>query len=455
MPNPGIAGLVARKYQILGEQADTASRLANANIGYTDAQTTAYPNEAAARSFATRAGGQTSLAQANLFNTNANLAPWLAGSEVMERSAAANEAGARAGLARYQTTFNPDLNQAATDRFYGPDATGGSRSGAQPFSYGSPGMFDISAPTSIASPGSSALPPLVKNLSFSGGQEPFANPTIGGSSNQRTGVDMGPSGYGYSEGTTKVPGKGDGTVDTQKAMLAPGEAVLNRGAAEHLGRDTISLLNAIGARRMGLTVGSDSDTAGSNSGSNAGVNNQSGAPDSGPHYAMGSEDTFDDQMPGYAWGTPDVGGAPPGPGQTVTSGSWTPPAAPFNPRAATGIMGVPRPTPPQGTGQAPAKPPGYAKGTSNVPAKGEKGKAAKPPEKGKEKAGGKMSPHAAAHTPDGSGISPGIIQALMQMGGMGGAGGAPGGAPPGGMGVPPAGNTMAPLSMPPLAKRAA
>jgi hypothetical protein len=47
-------------------------------------------------------------------------------------------------------------------------------------------------------------------------------------------------------GDTKVPGKGDGTVDKVPAMLAPGEAVLNKPAAEKLGRDNIAALNAVG-----------------------------------------------------------------------------------------------------------------------------------------------------------------------------------------------------------------
>ena len=57
----------------------------------------------------------------------------------------------------------------------------------------------------------------------------------------------------YSGGTSKVPGHGDGTVDKVPAMLAPGEAVLNKGAAEHVGRGLISHLNAIGAAKMGMT----------------------------------------------------------------------------------------------------------------------------------------------------------------------------------------------------------
>jgi hypothetical protein len=54
----------------------------------------------------------------------------------------------------------------------------------------------------------------------------------------------------YDKGTKRVPGKGSGMVDKVPAMLAPGEAVLNKGAAEHFGRDKIAALNAIGHAKM-------------------------------------------------------------------------------------------------------------------------------------------------------------------------------------------------------------
>ena len=54
----------------------------------------------------------------------------------------------------------------------------------------------------------------------------------------------------YDQGTQRVPGKGSGMVDKVKAVLAPGEAVLNKGAAEHMGRDNIAALNAIGHAKM-------------------------------------------------------------------------------------------------------------------------------------------------------------------------------------------------------------
>lgn len=57
----------------------------------------------------------------------------------------------------------------------------------------------------------------------------------------------------WAKGIAKVPGKGDGTKDTVKAKLAPGEAVLNKAAADHMGRGLIHALNVMGTRKMGLT----------------------------------------------------------------------------------------------------------------------------------------------------------------------------------------------------------
>lgn len=54
------------------------------------------------------------------------------------------------------------------------------------------------------------------------------------------------------KGLTRVPGKGNGKKDTVKAKLAPGEAVLNKAAADGMGRGLISALNKVGAKKMGL-----------------------------------------------------------------------------------------------------------------------------------------------------------------------------------------------------------
>ena len=59
----------------------------------------------------------------------------------------------------------------------------------------------------------------------------------------------------FATGTSRVSAPGDGTVDTTKAKLANGEAVLNKGAAEHLGQPAIQALNAVGMLRMGMVPG--------------------------------------------------------------------------------------------------------------------------------------------------------------------------------------------------------
>ena len=58
---------------------------------------------------------------------------------------------------------------------------------------------------------------------------------------------------GQKKGIARVPGKGNGMKDTVKTKLAPGEAVLNKAAADHMGRGLIGALNKAGAQRMGMT----------------------------------------------------------------------------------------------------------------------------------------------------------------------------------------------------------
>src|SRR5450631_1766409 len=57
----------------------------------------------------------------------------------------------------------------------------------------------------------------------------------------------------YSTGSARIPGQGSG--DTVPSMLTPGEAVLTRGAAELLGRDTIDRLNFLASAGNGSKPG--------------------------------------------------------------------------------------------------------------------------------------------------------------------------------------------------------
>ena len=86
-----------------------------------------------------------------------------------------------------------------------------------------------------------------------GGTPPIADPVRYPDPNPQPGMGTRKSLTGTlqaSEGATKVPGKGNPGVDKVPAVLAPGEAVLNQGAANHMGRGAIAALNALGAHAM-------------------------------------------------------------------------------------------------------------------------------------------------------------------------------------------------------------
>lgn len=244
------------------------------------------------------------------------------------------------------------------------------------------------------------------------------------------------TGFEFSAGTSRVPGQGDGTVDKVPAVLAPGEAVLNRGAADHLGHDVIDVLNALGDIKMGRApvtpVAPPAVPRPTGPGDSALNTPQTKSTAAGQepkdYYSMGTDSA---QPAHYV----DGGTVPPAtlspmPGQ---GGSWgptpdAPPAAGSNTgiRAAAGMPGKPRLS--HGTSDVEAsknysgdqkKVGSYSHGTSKVPAKGAKGK-------GK---GGPPDAQGAPAPGSPSGVSPHLIAALMHLGGGGGM-------PPAGPGAP-------------------
>lgn len=257
--------LIDRKYQILGETADSEKKLRDAQAGLVQSQTATNPAEAAAR----EAAGYGSAAQGQ------GLGGYYSALGASQSSLAASEVqlrGAQTGQAQQETSASRSLDQ--------------------------------TAPSSI----------LNQRL-------------------QNSGLNS------FSKGTDKVPGKAPktGNTDTTPAMLTPGEAVLNVGAAEHLGRDTIDVLNAIGNIKMM-----------SNS---AGVSQPAGPATKADVHGAGG-------IPGYATGT---SGIDPMPGQ---DGTWGPsgdaqpaPGSNAGIRGSVGLPGVPRPAP---------KPGYFAEGTSDV-----------------------------------------------------------------------------------------
>jgi len=397
----GMPGLMATKYQILGQHAQAA-------------QTTA---QAAAQEAAARSGYYGALTKA----------------EPMEAEARAREAAARGGL-------------------YGAQAE--ESRGLLPYRERELGVGDQFVDTSGLG--------LKKGTSMVGAE------------NDKTGKN-------------RVPGKGDGKTDTQPAMLAPGEAVLNKAAEEHLGRDTIALLNAIGAHKMNLDA--------------SGISGQS-APQ--PDMGQGSPGSANPSgAPGYQFGTKNVqrtdwgppvpiaapAPAGPGPGQMQTTGNWGKPVGQNQDLRARLIQK------PQefaaGTEDVGGSQTGYAKGTTQVskqkPNMGDVRDRSQVPQPGPMYsspasfaeggivlglAGGTKSvpdpgsdvqdrwntglPMFAAGSPDVSGgdgrgsLTPHILAALMAIGG---GGGAPGMGMAGGGMPPPGAMQPMPMPMPQVAQR--
>lgn len=246
----------------------------------------------------------------------------------------------------------------------------------------------------------------------------------------------------HATGTANVKGPGGPTDDRVKANLSNGEAVLNAGAAEHLGRENIKALNAVGLMRMGAGLG---------------MVPAKGKADSQPTQDDRVKVQQDAQTAGktgaYAGGTSNVG--PFGRIADALNGSPAPapmPVAAAAPQGA-GMVSLPQmhyappvQAAPQSSGntglQIMDKTGGYAKGTSNAHKGGAAPKAkAKAPAKDAAPAG------APSDTPsDLSQINPQALAAALQMGQMGANAPAqpmPGpGMMPGGMGGMPPGGMM-------------
>ena len=180
-------------------------------------------------------------------------------------------------------------------------------------------------------------------------------------------------------------------MDKVPAVLAPGEAVLNKAAAEHVGRGTITALNAMGAAKMGMPAGKSKQAAKGKSGHFAGGIDDVRAPLNGANI----NNNMTQSSP---WANPNQG-------QNV------------NLRQALGLAQGPRVVAPSPT----TKVGGYARGTANVP----------PP----QGAGGAIPPHSV----------PMLSAMLSQLGG---------GAQPSGRGMPMASKGKAPPAKAPAKGKA-
>lgn len=239
-----IDGWLAQKYAILGKEADARDITARASAAYTNAQTGMLAGDQALKAADVAGQNQLRTAQANSTNVTASLAPGLAQSEQTLRGAQSGLYGAETGKYNAETqfmdTYNPALAAGYLQRvggFSNPTAPAAAGAGLTPTTGGLGGSTMTRLGNSTAG--------VIGSTDFAAG--PLT-------ADQQKRMDALPAIQGYAKGTSKVPGKGSGKVDTVPAMLAPGEAVLNRGAAEHIGRHTIDALNAVGQAKMGMGV---------------------------------------------------------------------------------------------------------------------------------------------------------------------------------------------------------
>lgn len=251
MSIPGFGDMLAQKYNIMQQQANTQELGTTAEANLTNTRAGLLPGQTAAEIGLTQAQTKNVGAQAGEVAANAASARGLQSAEAAQgyAGAAHTEAGipllgAQTQLTGAQTLGEAQLNSPA------PAA------GLYNYLYRRKAAYGYSAPQG-------------GGYNISGGVA-------------RSVVDQ--PVQGHAEGTAMIHGKGDGTVDTVPSMLAPGEAVLNKGAAEHIGRPAIELLNAIGTVKMAHAMGDASpETA------NPGDNDKSLHSNSeSMHYANGS-----------------------------------------------------------------------------------------------------------------------------------------------------------------------
>jgi hypothetical protein len=221
MAEVDFAGLLAQKYAIQQQQADAQSALQRS--------------------------------QANITNVNAAQIPGLTASEIGLRTAQAGLFGAQGGLLGAQTGTELDRT-AGANPFVAFDTARNALAGTGQAADGTGQSYG--APTQKSTGYTSTRQSLTDTNadgSLKYGPNAGIVPTGLGAPKPATPIGRSFLGFHYSTGTARVPGKGDGTVDKVKAKLAPGEAVLNKGAADLAGREAIEHLNALGMLHMGMT----------------------------------------------------------------------------------------------------------------------------------------------------------------------------------------------------------
>jgi hypothetical protein len=228
-------GYLDDKYAILREQADAAMKNAEANAALAQGRiNTEMPAQAGLM------GAQGAFYRAHaatLPNLNAAMGQYYQGMAAQQQ--------AQAGLTGVNTQVaQQDLQTQGNDDIIGliGQMVPGFQSAMQ------------RANSPLGSPGST-LPngsqrSVLDNGSYPDNSSSAGSASMGGWNGGATSNNGVIQVQGHARGTSKVKGKGKPNKDTVPAMLAPGEAVLNQGAADHVGRNLIDVLNAIGAHKM-------------------------------------------------------------------------------------------------------------------------------------------------------------------------------------------------------------
>lgn len=221
-------------YTAMTNDRNAAAQLAQSQARATDVTA----GETAANADSQR---QLQAAQARGLNATAATTQPLAASEIALRGQQGALIGAQAGYTAAQTRSEPALS--ASEIALRTAQAG--LTGAQAQNAGALGQSEIGL--NLARIAGTQAGTMQTRL----GLQPLdgLSPGIGTAIDKR----LLPSGSvpGYAKGTSSAgsPSK-PGKTDTIAAKLSPGEAVLNRGATEHLGKGVIDHLNKLGMMRM-------------------------------------------------------------------------------------------------------------------------------------------------------------------------------------------------------------
>lgn len=218
-----IESWLALKYGILAQQADAESVRAAASARLDDARARLLPSQTAAQNYATQAQGYRDI-QAG------QTAVPVSESAIAENQARSNLLSTQSALLResekkYSPEFYRLQNEAALK------ALGG---------------------TSDQSIGAVAARAATYNLLSEEEKRRLSEGIEFRDSRVTRDPNIGKTYTGYNLGTARVPGPSGMQADVVPAMLTPGEAVLNQGAADHVGRDFIDFINQLGAQKMGM-----------------------------------------------------------------------------------------------------------------------------------------------------------------------------------------------------------